>query len=475
MAEYLSSPEIALPLLLVGLFCVLRGLTSWVAGVQLLVIVMVFGGIVGARAGNTAVPIIFRDACIVLPAYAAFASSKSAKDALASFPTDLALSLSAFLIWILVSLFNPEGGSGLRLLVGLKVWVFYLPFLLIGIALAARQDAMFRIFRVLLVCGLAACGVGLLQAMLIRLIGYQAAIGLFFGNAAASATQGFSAFYVGGNIYRIPGTFSFGSQYVAFLFLFITVAVIEANTDPDPRFRKIGLTALYVGILAGLFSGTKGAFLMYPLFVLSFFVFGLIRTRLLIAAPIAVGAGIWAIGAAGLDPLGLVSFGAEQAAQYSKGFIFQQVADAIQYGALGHGIGSSTGAARFVAFATSAGGSLGFESYFAKTAAEMGFVGLIILVIFLLLAAIRSGRFAMRHLGLESNRIVAPLAIYIAYVLVTSLKGSPLDVDPANVFFWLSLGLLLGVGRARRLPMGAQLGSAPAAALKEARAERSRS
>jgi len=188
MSRLITAPEFFFPLLLIGMFCAAVSVSSWVRGLQLLAIVVLFGGIVGARMGFTWLPIAFRDALIVLPLYAAFVFSGAASDSLARMPVDLALALGALLAWLTISLFNPQGLSGLQLLIGLKVWLFYIPFFLIGIALAARPHGLFKIFRVLLVCGLVACAVGLLQAMLIRVIGYQSAISLFFGPAAASVT-----------------------------------------------------------------------------------------------------------------------------------------------------------------------------------------------------------------------------------------------------------------------------------------------
>jgi hypothetical protein len=369
MIDNLSSPEIVLPVLLLALFCVLRSLTSWVAGFQLLIVAIVFGGMIGARAGATALPIAFRDAFIVLPLYVAFAASKAGREALARLPAGVTLGVGAILFWIVASLFNPKSVSGLQLLIGLKVWLFYIPFLLVGVVLAGRPNALFKTFRVLLVCGSAACAIGLLQAALIRLMGYQAAIALFFGSAAADVTQRFAMFSEGGGIYRIPGTFSFAGQYVEFLFLFLVATAIEANADPDPRWQRIGLVAFYLGMLAGLFSGTKAAFLAFPALAGVFFAFRLIKRRLAIGAPIAVGVAGWAIGAARLDPTVLLSFGVRQAEDYGQGFILQQIEAAVHYGSFGQGVGSSTGAARFAAIGSDLGSRLGFESYYAKIAA----------------------------------------------------------------------------------------------------------
>ena len=452
LSELLNSSGLILALTLLGCACVISSVSSWVRGLKLLTIAMLFSGIIGARLGNTALPIIFRDTTIVLPLYLAFAFSKASRDAIRHLPIDLAAGLCAFFIWLVICAFNSGSGSGVQLLIGLKVWTLYMPFLLIGIALALRPHALFQILRLLMFCGLIVCVVGLLQSLLIRLMGYVPAMTLFFGTSAASVTQGFTAFYVGGGIYRVSSTFSFGSQYVAFLFLFLTVAVIEVNADPEPRLRKTGLFAFYVGMLAGFFSSTKGAFLMFPLFALAFAGFGLIRGRLLIAAPVAIALGIWAFNAAGLDPLELFSFGAEQAQHYSEGFIFDQVAEATRYGAMGQGIGTSTSATRFALQAADLRNRLGFESYFAKSAAELGSIGLMIVSMFLLLIAARVGILSIRRFGRDSNQIIAPLAVYIAYVLVGSLKGYPIDIDPANVFFWLAVGLAVGVGTFK-LPM----------------------
>ena len=470
MSEVLTSPEFVLWLSLIGGVCMVLSVSSWVRGVQLLILVMLFGGIAGARIGNTALPVILRDAAIVLPLYLAFAFSKAGPEAFRELPVDIAAGLCAVLGWLVICTFNSNGESGLRLLIGLKVWTFYIPFLLIGISLASRPKAFFAILRAVTICGFIVCAVGLLQGLLIRLMGYGPAMTLFFGTSAAAVTQGFTAFYVGGGIYRIPSTFSFGSQYVAFLFLFLTVAVLEANTDPKPLFRSIGRIAFYVGMLAGLFSGTKGAFLMFPLFALAFAACGLIRARFLIAAPIAIAVAAWTFTAASLNPVELFSFGAEQAQHYSEGFIVDQVAEATRYGVMGQGIGASTGAARFAVQGVGLRSQLGFESYFAKSAAELGSVGLIIISAFLMLVAVRMAMPVIRNFGRVRNDIIAPLAIYVGFVLITSLKGYPLDIDPANVFFWLSVGLVVRLGRNERSLAATPANRGPQATERTARA-----
>jgi len=447
MIDFLSSPEVALLMLLLGILCVVWSLTSWVAGIQLLIVTIFFGGIVGVRLGNGALPIVFRDLFIVLPLYAAFLASGAFSSAIARLPADLALGLCLIGGWLIICLFNPNQVSILQLMIGLKVWVLYMPFLAVGMALAVRPDAMFRVFRTLLWIGLVACGVGLLQSFLIRIIGYQPAITLFFGEGASAATQNFTHYSVAGGIYRVPGTFSFNSQYVGFLFVFLTVAIIVANSDPDPWYQRFARGSIFVALLAGLLSGTKGALVTFPVFIMGYFFFGLIRSRLLIITPIAVMLGVWVVSAIGLDIPGLFSYGVELTERYSQNLVFDQIDRALTTGAIGNGIGSNTNGARYVRLASEFGSSLGLESYYAKIAAEMGTIGLMIFGFFLASIFVRSIYISIKRRGQRENNVIAPLAIFIAFTLVSSFKGSPIDVDPSNIFFWLSLGILIGVDR----------------------------
>src|SRR5258708_3345444 len=159
-------------------------LSSWVRGLQLLVAVVLFGGIIGVRLGSGALPIVIRDASIVLPLYAVFLTTRAGIDALSQIPAELALAFGAVVGWLAICALNPQDVSGWQLLIGLKVWTFYIPFTVVGLALAKRPDALFKTLRVLLVLGTVTCGIGILQAFLVRFIGYESAIGLFFGKAA---------------------------------------------------------------------------------------------------------------------------------------------------------------------------------------------------------------------------------------------------------------------------------------------------
>ena len=428
----------------------LVSVSSWVRSLHLLIAVVFFGGIVGVRLGSGALPVVIRDVSIILPLYVVFLTTRSGIDALARVPGEVALGFIAVIVWLAVCALNPQDVSGLQLLIGLKVWVYYVPFVVVGICLVKHSDAMFKTLRVLLVLGTVTCSVGVLQALLVRLIGYEPAIALFFGKAASDVTQRFASYAEGGGVYRIPATFSFAAQYVEFLFLYLTAAIMVANADPDSRYRRLGQFAVYLALFAGVLSGTKGALILFPLFFGCLFLCGLIKARLILAAPIALLIGGVALITIGIDIAGLFSFGTKTTQHYLSTFVLEQIGDALGHGVFGEGIGSSTGAVRYVATGTGGVVQLGFESYYAKIAAELGSGGLAIFGIFFLLIAAKSLQIALRHRRTSGNTLTAPLTIYVIFNLFYSMKGFVLDTDPGNIFFWLALGLLIGLDQELR-------------------------
>jgi hypothetical protein len=447
MLGSILSSGMLLPIFAAGLLCALRSITSWVSAVRLIIWTTLFGGIIFIHLGSGALLIVFRDLFIVLPLYVAFLSGSAARQSFSRIPADLALALLVVLVYLGLSTLNTTAGSLMQVVIGLKIWLFYLPFLVIGLALAARPEAMFSVFRTILLWGVVACCIGLLQSFLVRVIGYQSTMTFFFGSKAADVTQHFAWFQDAGGIFRIPGTFTFATQYSNFLYLLLSVAAVEANADPDQRMRRLSQFAMFLAALALLLSGSRATGLTVSAFFAGYFFLGLLRLGQLSLAPVAVIGGWAALQVIGFDPAGLFSTGRRLFGFYSQTFVFQSITDALRYGPLGAGIGTSTNAARY-AFAGLTGQlNLGFESYFAKIAAELGTIGLGIMIGFFLVILARIATETLRSWSRPAHTIVGPFALYLGYNVLTFFKGSPLDQDPGNIFFWLVLGVLVGVRR----------------------------
>lgn len=442
-------PLLSLIALVAGLPLLYRSFTSLRFALYLLVFVVCFGGIVAVNLGNSGYAVVFRDVFVVLPLYLGFFFSRSGQEATRRIPAELLFSLAFLVAVIGIDLVNPDVGSAEQVAIGLKVWLFYIPFLVVGVAVANRPGAMLSLLRTMLIFGGAACAVGLMQSLLVRVVGYETTMGWFFGSHADNVTQNFTFFDEAGGIYRIPGTFSFVAQYGQFLVLYLTVGVILANADPSPRLRRIALWMSVLAVLAALLSGARTTVVAIPAMLVIYAFCGLMSLRLALFLPVAIAAGAAVIAYSGLELLKYFYIGVGLAQEYGSDFIFQQIFGGLTHGFFGYGIGSSTSAARFAMSEIQAENFIGYESWFGKSAAELGWLGFIAVCVIVLTILVRSGVIFLRNRGRPENAVVAPLATYIGYMIVLSFKGSVLDFDPGNIFFWLLLGMMIGVDQVK--------------------------
>lgn len=434
--------------LVFGGFCFLRSVRRWEVALKLLIIALCFGGIISVNLGSGAYAILFRDIFIVLPLFIGFFTSEDGQHALGYLPYDIVAILTLLLAIMFMSMLTSSVSSVGEIIIGLKVWLFYIPFIAVGVALAARQDALVRFFRTILLWGFAAAIVGLIQSLLVRLVGYEQVMNWFFGQNAIKVTQDFTMFDVAGGIYRIPGTFSFVAQYANFLYIFLVVAVIESHIEPNAQYKQIAQIGIFLATIAGVLSGAREAILSLPATLLVFAFGGLLSKRLLLLAPIGVAASVAIIALSGLNLVQYFFVGGDLASHYANDFIFQQLSGGLDYGVLGAGVGSSTSAARYASGLTINVGSInGFETYLGKAGAELGWLGLIVIALLMVAVTVRAIGTVLQNITQRSHVIVAPLAVFLMFIVISSLKGSPLDTDPGNIFFWLFLGVMVGVSR----------------------------
>lgn len=435
----------------VGAACFAKSLAKLENGLHFLILIVLFGGIVSVNFGSGVYAIAFRDVFIVLPLYLCVLSKTSGQEAISLIPGEILLALLLLISVVAVCIFNPANTSMGQVLIGLKVWLFYIPLLVIGVVIGSQPALTMRVLHLLFVWGTVACAIGLLQSLLVRIVGYSTVMHWFFGANAARVTQDFAFFEQAGGIYRIPGTFSFTAQYSGFLYIYLPITVIVSNIHPDPRFRQFARIAVFMAVIAGVLSGSRSNILIFPALLAIYAFCGVLSSRLLLLAPVGLAAGMGALALSHVDLVQFFIYGRELAGANTTDFIVEQVTDALGFGLLGDGIGAATGAARYAAGAGAldTGAALGFESYFAKAAAELGWLGLCAIVILFIVILMRAISIAVVNLRRGENAITAPLLAYIGLIVVTSLRGWPLDTDPGNIFFWLFLGLMVGIDRTK--------------------------
>jgi hypothetical protein len=447
-------PLIAALGLLAGVYCIAVSAKRWQSGLHILLVIFFFGGMVGANLGSSAYPILFRDAFIVLPLYFGLLSRRSGQAAMGRLPVDLLLIFIFLLISVLLSAFNSIDESFLEIAIATKVWLFYIPFVVVGIALAEDRSRMLRFFRQFLFWGLPACAIGLAQSLLVRVFGYEQVMVWFFGSHAVDVTQSFTYFEEAGGVYRIPGTFSYVAQYSIFLHFYLAIAMIEVNFDPDPRIRRVAQYMVFVVVVAALLCGARESIIFIPLTLAFFAVYGLLGKRLLLAAPLGGIASFLVLWFSGLDLVSYFYWG-EVLVGYYAGDFWGEAGRGLDYGLLGTGLGASSTSARYATGGITTGfanvdlgpAKAGLESYFAKAGSELGWIGFTVVVLLMVIIFLRASGAILRNWKRQDKIVVAPLAAMLLYAVVVSYKGKFLDVDPGNMLTWLFLGLVIGLNR----------------------------
>lgn len=421
-------------------------LIRWERGLYGLVVYLPFAGATSLSLHLWAPSLLFKDILFVIPLYLAFVARVAIhRESLAGFPSSVAYLMMCLAMIVIVQASNPGVTNTMMALIGIKVWLFYLPLCLIAYAFADSAERIIRLLRLVVAVSFVPATVALLQVALVHRFGYHAAMQMSYGDIATQATEGFSEFQIGrGSFGRIPSIFTFVAQFFGYSLAMLPPAYILSRTDPSPRWRRAGTWALAVAALATFISGARAAYVFTPLTLALMFVLdrglgGLIAAMgeatilVWIIVTVFVGTTFWAM-------YGAISllFG-----NYATDVAYGGLVKAMQLAPLGMGTGTNTGAARYAVSDVSA--FIAIENYYAKATVELGIPGLLI-VAGLFLAIMVAGLKARRTKALP---LFGPCAnAFLAFVIImflNSFKGWQIDLDPVNVYYWLFVGLLLKI------------------------------
>jgi hypothetical protein len=415
-------------------------LRRWRLGLELYILFIPLAGAVELWLYPAPWAVLIKDVLFAIPAYIGFATSGELGPALSGLPRSVGTIVALFAGIVLVQVLNPGTSGLLPTLIGLKVWLFYLPMLLLGRAYVRDRASLVRLSRLMICLGWLPCTVGILQWLLSLKYGYQYAVGLFYGAAAGSATQGFSSFSNG--LMRIPATFAFPAQYLNYvLFMFVPVLGCVA-LERERVWQKVRAATLALLCMAGFMTGARAAFVMIPVMLFAFYILqrgtlGVIWAGVLMSVLLIVMLFITQV-----DPAGLLHMETRLTRDYTTSQR-QVFGDALRLTWIGRGVGINTGAEHVAA--EESGELPAFESYYAKAIAELGLAGFLLVVSFqvgLLLWAVRIYAYG-------ANSPVAPYAAAIAagllLFLIYNFKGFVLDLDPANMLYWLFAGVLFSL------------------------------
>ncbi len=414
----------------------------WRLGLLMLLAYLPVAGAVTLWLSPNPAPLLFKDLLFVIPVYLSIALVHLRALGEARVPLPISVLAAALALLALAQMFNPNLSDFMVALVGAKVWLLYLPMLYVGGAALRTQDDLDAVLRVMAGVALVPFAVGLVQFALASTVGLERAIETFYSPAAAeAATQTFGGFDYGTGLYRIPSTFTFIAQYGMFCLAMVAFAYALGRADPRPAWRVFGKALMALAIVCAVLSGSRGNFVFVPLLIALVYVADARLSGGLAALALFPGLILSVLWLTGFDPLEVFGVTHQLFNKYGSGLVLPDLIETLRNYPMGQGTGTSTGAARHIMNAAELRHFAAYEGFYAKTVAELGIPGLLILVALFGAIAAYGARAVFACRG-RLRSVAAALAAYLVTVELNSFKGYHLDFDPTNVYFWLFAGML---------------------------------
>lgn len=343
----------------------------------------------------------------------------------------LSLSLGLFAVIQSAYLLMPVGDLPfLAKAVGLKMRLLYILMMLLAYRFVRSPKDVYQLLAVLLVAAIPVSLFGI-YLYFVGPAALQAIGGTY--SAVISSTTGF---------WRVPGTFNSPGQYGLYL-TFNSIVAIALLLVPglSARARTLFWVSLALMTFAALVSGSRT-----PL-VLTLAGAGMILIGVgALSRFVSMAAGAYIILA-----LGFTMFGAgveervgsiasmEHVERFNQTYFGQMFIPKLMETPMGIGLGAATiGARHFSEFRE----IILVESYLGVVAVETGLVGLMSLLLLCsaILIFLVKARPVIR--GTPVSSIWHALAAFVVIVVLLGPVGTALDAAPANVYFWLALGMI---------------------------------
>jgi hypothetical protein len=427
------------PLAVVWVWLVLR---DWRWGIWGMIAYLPFVGVPEIITyPNTTLPVLAKDILFVAPCYMSLGArllTRRLRIHSNGLPWQLFLLFGALNV---VELFNPSLSSKYVGLIGIKIWLLYIPLAFIVPLVIDSIKSLRTLLRAFVYLSAVPAALGLVEFLLIH-AGKTDIVYRWYGKAASAMFyKGY--FKLGGQAFltRIPSTFPSPAQYE--YFLLTSVACGFALLALERESKRVGLTWAIIGAdcIAALTSGERGAFI-YVLFLLALTalwtggVKGLLR--MIPTAVGSLGATVLLFGGAAA---GLYSLISQVTVAYGQQIFTQQITQALQTAVLGLGPGMDSQAAGHYGGESASFAWLA-EGWWSRVIYELGLPGLA-LIAGIWLVIVWRGWMIWRCLQDRAlARVAACLVVYVIVMLYVSLKSTPLDQDPSNVYIWLVVGLL---------------------------------
>lgn len=343
---------------------------------------------------------------------------------------------------------KPQGQPLLMGILGLKVFIGYIPLMTCGYYLVRNLKDLLFLTRLNVVMVIVCCSLGFVQYLMLQLgicqgTDHLSGADLFRATLEYKCLIGGSlVFSPSQNMIRLPGTFVAPWQWAWFLISAIFFTFASAFSDSSLRWQGISFIGMALVFINSVISGQRIALALVPLFTIILLVLTGQVTNLKRFIPIATGLGILAIVAMVAFPSvvqeRIDSFVDRWNASPPTAFIQHQFefTSKEQRGFMGNGLGRATNSAR--AF----GKTTLVETYYPKILFELGVMGVIA---FLFLVSVLVFITFKKYRSLKEKHLRGYGAAFWVFVLLISYNTYyyPLDVDPVAVYYWFIAGVVL--------------------------------
>ncbi len=415
----------------VGVVLALTSFRHWRRGLLAALLFLEVGDWSANYLDVAVLPFFFKDLFFIFPAMLGyFLGGTFRYGALKRFPWAPAMVFTGI---ILVECLNPQLISPLIALLGIKIWLGYVPLFFLGAEWVRSRSELKATLWTLLLASLPASIYGL----------YQFKLGQSGDLATGSRPGEFAGGYVATSFdsgtFRLSSLFPSSTQFDYHLLFALMVGVAVLILEKKSTWRAItyALVALIL-VNVGL-TGTRKLYLIVPSSLLWF---ALLEKNLMTRFKVVFLAGVGGLTAIGLIGVGLFLRVKSIGEIYDdrRDLALSLFAQAVQRAPFGLGSGMASGPAAHID-----PNRVWSETLPSKTVLELGILGLFALVA--LYGAIAVGGFlwARRCVQPELRSVATIFAIYVATIMLTSVYGWPMDLDPANVNSWLSAGLAAGI------------------------------
>ncbi|MGF1478578.1 MAG: hypothetical protein ACFB4I_03695 [Cyanophyceae cyanobacterium] len=366
------------------------------------------------------------------------------KSLLVGFFCLLGVSLGTLLLVNLPQQLTADSGSPLLMgIIGLKIFVGYIPLILCANYLIRDRTQLFVFMRLQVVLMLICCSLCVVQYLFL-------VNGVCAGSSSLPEPATFRASlqarcFVGGsllynptaNLLRLPGTFVSPWQWGWFLIANSFFAFAAVVGERSRLWQILSIAAMGLIALAAVISGQRIALLVVPIILLGLLVATQPKRRL----PMALGSVAFLlvlVSRMQLVQQQLVSL--VERWQYSPPpeFMVGQMSEVMRNSLtlLGNGLGRATSAARRL------GEIRLIETFHARLLYEVGIVGTIAFLVLVTILTILTFN-AYRSIHSSSLRRLG-LCLWL-FVLFISYNPYyyPLAVDPVAVYYWFVAGVLL--------------------------------